>query len=72
MHMVVCRVIEHCIMLADVEETKVCMDVDGQHCLLLSHDPPSLQADGCNIVCRAKSGSVKMRGWSGLVVFLLH
>ena len=35
------------------------------------NDPPSLQASGCNTVCRAKSGSVKMWGWSGLVVFYL-
>jgi hypothetical protein len=59
-------------MLVGVRETKVCMDVDGERCLLLLHDPPTLQADGCNTICRAKSGSIKMRGWSGLVVFFLH
>ena len=70
--MVVCRVIEYCSILAGVRETKVCMDVDGQHCLLLLHDPPSLQTGGCNTICRAKSGSVKMRGWSGLAAFFMH
>ena len=59
-------------MLAGVRETKVSMDVDGEHCLLLLHDPPSLQADGCNTVCRAKRGSIKMWGWTGLVLFFLR
>ena len=70
--MVVCRVIEHCSMLVGVQETKLCMELDGEHCLLLLHDPPSLQVGGCNTVCHAKSGSNKMQGWSGLVVFFLH
>ena len=65
-------IISVCSMLAGVRETKVCMDVDGEHCLLLLHDPPSLQADGSNTICHTKSGSVKMRGWCGLVDFFLH
>jgi hypothetical protein len=48
------------------------MDVDGEHCLLLLYDPPSLEVGRCNTVCRAKSGSVTMWGWSGLVFFFLH
>ena len=35
------------------------------------HDPPSLQAGGCNTVCCAKSGSIKMQGWSGLPALFL-
>ena len=72
MHMVVGRVTEHCSMLAGVQERKVCMDVDGENCLLLLHDTPSLQVSGCNTVCRTKSGSIKMRGRSGLIVIFLH
>ena len=34
--MVVCRVIEHCSMLADVRVKKVCMDVDGERTVTCS------------------------------------
>ena len=67
MHTVVCRVIEHCSRFANVQERKL---VEG--CLLLLNDPLSLQAGGYNTVCCAKRGSIKMQGWSGLVIFYLH
>ena len=66
------KVDEHYNGFLDVREAKFCMDVDGEHCLLLLHDPPSLQGGCCNTICHMKSGSVKMRGWSGLAAFFLH
>ena len=68
-HAVMCnRVIERCSRFADVRERKL---VEG--CLFLFHDPLSLQACGCNTVCRAKRRSVKMRVCgAAFAIFSMH